>query len=59
MISFYRADQLERFAPFSHLNHSFILSLNVKVCISFIVFLQISISLFYLSRVMLDEKFVH
>ena len=46
MISVYRADQLKRFAPFSYLNHSFILSLNVKVCIRFIVFLQISISFF-------------
>ena len=58
MISFYRADQLRRLTPFSYLNHSFILSLNVKVCIRFIAFLQISL-FFYLSRVMLDEKFVH
>ena len=42
MISVYRADQLKRFAPFSYLNHSFILSLNVKICIRFTVFLQIS-----------------
>ena len=46
MISVYRADQLKRFAPFSYLNHSFILSLNVKVCIRFIVFLQISLCFF-------------
>ena len=59
MISVYRADQLKRFAPFSCLNHSFISSLNVKVCIGFIAFLQISLSFFYLSRVMLDERFVH
>ena len=58
MISVYRADQLKRFAPFSYLNHSFILSLNVKVCIRFMVFLQIPLFL-YLSRVMLDERFVH
>ena len=31
---------LKRFAPFSYLNHSFILSLNVKVYIRFIVFLH-------------------
>ena len=43
----------------SYLNHSFILSLNVKVFIMFIVFLQISCYLFYLSRVMLDERFVY
>ena len=46
MISVYRADQLKRFASFSYLNHSFILSLNVKVCIRFIVFLQISLCYF-------------
>ena len=46
MISVYRADQLKRFASFSYLNHSFILSLNVKVCIRFIVFLQISLCIF-------------
>ena len=46
MISVYRADQLKRFAPFSYLNHSFILSLNVKVCIRFTVFLQISLCFF-------------
>ena len=34
---------LTRFAPFSYLNHSFILSLNVRVCVRFIVFLQISL----------------
>ena len=38
MIIFYRAGQLKGFAPFSYLNHSFILSLNVKVCIRFTVF---------------------
>ena len=43
----------------SYLNHSFILSLNVKVYIMFIVFLQISCYFFYLSRVMLDERFVY
>ena len=46
MIIFYRAGQLKGFAPFSYLNHSFILSLNVKVCIRFIVFLQISLCFF-------------
>ena len=34
---------LKRYAPFLYLNHSFILSLNVKVCIGFIAFLQISL----------------
>ena len=34
---------LTRFAPFSYLNHSFILSLNVRICVRFIVFLQISL----------------
>ena len=34
---------LKRFALFSYLNHSFTLSLNVKVCIRFIVFLRISL----------------
>ena len=43
MINVYRADQLKRFTPFSYLNHSFILSLNVEVFIRFIVFLQISL----------------
>ena len=47
---------LKRSAPFSYLNHSFILSLNGKVCIRFL-FLQISLC-FFLSRVMLDERFV-
>ena len=47
---------LKRFAPFSYLNHSFILCLNVKVCIRF---LPISLFFFYLSRVILDERFVH
>ena len=46
MISVSRADQLKRFAPVSYLNHSFILCLNVKVCIRFTVFLQISLSFF-------------
>ena len=46
MIIFYRDGQLKGFAPFSYLNHSFILSLNVKVCIRFIVFLQISLCFF-------------
>ena len=46
MISLYRANQLKRFAPFSYLNPSFILSLNVKVCVRFIVFLQISLCFF-------------
>ena len=43
MISFYRTDQVNRFAPLSYLKHSFISSLNVKVCIRFVVFLQISL----------------
>ena len=34
---------LKRFAPFSYLNHSFILGLNLKVWIRFIVFLKISL----------------
>ena len=34
---------LKRFAPFSYLNHPFILSLNVKVYIKFIVFLKVSL----------------
>ena len=59
MISVYRADHLKRFAPFSYLNHSFILSLNVKVSISFIVFLQIYLCFFICQRVTLDERFVH
>ena len=46
---------LKRFAAFSYLisylNHSFISSLNVKVCIRFIVFLQISLCLFVKSYV--------
>ena len=46
MISVYRADQLKRFAPFSYLNHSFILIVNVEVCIRFTVFLQISLCFF-------------
>ena len=46
MISVYRADQLKRFAPFSYLNHSFTLSLNVKACIRFTAFLQISLCFF-------------
>ena len=54
MIIVYRADNLKRFAPFSYLNHSFTLSVNVKVCIRLIVFLQILL-FFYLSRVTLDE----
>ena len=33
---------LKRFARFSYLNYSFVLNLNVKVCIRFIAFLQIS-----------------
>ena len=41
---------LKRFAPFSYLNHSFILSLNVKVCIRFIVFLQISICFLFVKN---------
>ena len=44
MISVYRNDQQKRFAPFSYLNHSFIL--NVTIYISFIVFLQISLAFF-------------
>ena len=60
MVSVDRADQLKRFAPFSYLNHSFISSLNVKVCIRFIVYIPSDFTLFfYLSRVMLDERFVH
>ena len=39
---------LKRFGLFLYLNHSFILSLNVRICIRFIVFLQISF-VFYLS----------
>ena len=57
MISIYRADQLKRFAPFAYLNHSFILNLNgwyQVYCISSDFTL-----IFYLSRVMLDEKFVN
>ena len=46
MISVYTADQLKRFAPFSYLNHSLILSLNVKIHIRFTVFLQISLCFF-------------
>ena len=46
MVSAYRADQLKRFTPFLYLNHSFILSLNFKVYIRFIVFLQISLFFF-------------
>ena len=46
MITVYRIDQLKRFVPFSYLNHSFILSLNDKVYIKFIVFLQISLCFF-------------
>ena len=46
---------LKRFAPFSYLNYSFILSLNVKVCIRFIVFLQISLY-FFICQEMLDER---
>ena len=46
MVSVHRADQLRRLAPFSYLNHSFILSLNVKVCIRFIAFLQILLCFF-------------
>ena len=34
---------LKRFPLFSYLNHSFILSLNVNVCVRFLVFLQISL----------------
>ena len=60
MINVYRADQLKRCgAPFSLWNHSFTFSLNVKVCIRFTVFLQISLCFFYLSRVVLDERFVY
>ena len=43
MIRVYRAYQLKRFAPFSYLNHSSILSLKVKVCIRLIIFLLISL----------------
>ena len=46
MISVYRPDQVKRFAPLSYLNHSFILNLNVKVCIRFTVFVQISLFFF-------------
>ena len=46
MISVYRDGHLKRFAPFSYLNHSFIFSLNVKVCIRFTIFLQISLCFF-------------
>ena len=41
----------KRFASFSYLNYSFILSLNVKVCIRFDVFFQISLFLFVKSYV--------
>ena len=41
---------LKRFALFSYLNHSFILSLNVKVCIRFIVFLEISLCQFFICQ---------
>ena len=56
----YRADQLKRFAPFSYLNHSFILSLNVKVCIRFTVFLQISLCFFICQELCwsYDESYV-
>ena len=46
MITVHKADQLKRFAPFLYLSHSFILSVNVKVCITFIVLLQISLCFF-------------
>ena len=44
-----RGSLLKRFALFSYLNHSFILSLNVKVCIRFIVFLQISLCFLFVN----------
>ena len=46
MITVHKADQLKRFAPFLYLRHSFILSVNVRVCITFIVLLQISLCFF-------------
>ena len=57
MISVYRTDQVKRFAPLSYLNHSFISSLNVKVCTRFVVFLQISLCFCCFFLVMLDERF--
>ena len=39
--------RFEEFASFSYLNHSFIVSLNVKVSIRFIVFLQIYFCFFF------------
>ena len=47
MTSVYRTDQLKKFTPFTYSHHSFILSLNVKVCIRFTVFLQISLSFLF------------
>ena len=46
MISVYRTDQMKRFAP-SYLNHSFISSLNVKVCICFVVCSDFTFVLFF------------
>ena len=37
---------MKRFAPFSYLNHSFTFSPDVKTCIMFIAFLQISLCFF-------------
>ena len=64
--------RFEEFASFSYLNHSFIVSLNVKVSIRLIVFLQIYLFFFFYFYVlcflffyfffllfMLDERFVH
>ena len=50
---------LKRFAPFSYLDHLFILSLNVKICIRFYCISSDFILFFYLLRVMLDERLVH
>ena len=55
-----RGGLLKRFAPFSYLNLSFTLTLNVKFCIRCIYCISSDFTLFfYLSRVMLDERFVH
>ena len=41
---------VEEVAPFSYLNNSFILSLNVKVYIRFIVFIQISLCFLFVKN---------
>ena len=59
MISVYRAGQLKRFEPFPYLNHSYILSLNVKVRIRFTVFLQISLCFFICQELCWIRDFLH